>query len=86
MLARYIRKWSCVEASDRWSSNRSDRYAASAAWTWNLLPGREPIREEMPWIDLASASQLDLFSSATGMKGDKKLVFGKEELRFRDKK
>jgi hypothetical protein len=40
----------------------------------------------MPWIDLASTSQLDLFSSATGMKGDKKLVFGKEELRFRDKK
>jgi hypothetical protein len=65
---------------------RSDRYSASAVWTRNLLPERDPIREEASWVDLASAGQLDPPLSIAGMKGDKKLGFGKEELGFGDKK
>jgi hypothetical protein len=65
---------------------RSDRYVASAAWTRNLLPRRDPIREEASWVDLVSAGQLDLPPSVVGTKGDNKLVFEKEELGFGDKK
>jgi hypothetical protein len=51
---------------------------ASATCTREPLPGRDPIREEVPWVDLTSAGQLDRPSSATRMRGDKKLGFGKE--------
>jgi hypothetical protein len=65
---------------------RSDRCAASTTWTRNLLPGRDLIREEASWVDLALAGQLDPPPSTAGMKEDKKLGFGKEELGFGDKK
>jgi hypothetical protein len=65
---------------------RSDRCAASASWTRNLLLGRDPIGEGVSWVDLASTGQLDLPPSAARTKGDKKLGFGKEELGFGDEK
>jgi hypothetical protein len=55
-----------------------DSYAASTACTREPLPRRFPIREEVPWVDLALAGQLDLPPSATGIRGDKKLGFEKE--------
>jgi hypothetical protein len=61
---------------------RSDRCAASAAYTRILLLGRDPIREGASKVDLASAGQLDPPPSAAKMKGDKKLVSEKEELGF----
>jgi hypothetical protein len=33
---------------------RSDQYATSSACTKNLLFERDPIREDMSWVDLAS--------------------------------
>jgi hypothetical protein len=57
---------------------RSDHCAASTAYTINLLPGKDLIRERASSVDLASAGQLDLTPSATGTKGDKKLGFRKE--------
>jgi hypothetical protein len=45
-----------------------------------------PVREEALWVDLASTCQLDQPPSFVGMKGDKKLGFGKERLGFEDKK
>jgi hypothetical protein len=47
---------------------------------------RDPVRDEASYVDLASIDQLDLPPSAVGMKGDKKLRFGEEELEFGDKK
>jgi hypothetical protein len=65
---------------------QSDRYTTSIGWTKNLLSGREPVREEASWVDLASADQLDPPLSTARMKGDKKLGFGKEGLGFEEKK
>jgi hypothetical protein len=65
---------------------RSYWYATSAAWISNLLLGRDPIREEASWFDLASAGQLDPPPNVIETKGDKKLGFEKEELGFGDKK
>jgi hypothetical protein len=88
---KYIDTWTCrktqtrpcVEPSSRRSS---DRYAwpvrlvctASTAWTSEFPLERDPVEEEAPWVDLASAGQLDLPPSATRTRGDKKLGFGRE--------
>jgi hypothetical protein len=89
----YTRTRPHVEASGRRSSNQSDRYVLPVRPVCGLrrlnqkYPFWEgPVREEASWVDLASAGQLDPPPSATGMKGDKKLWFGKEELGFGDKK
>jgi hypothetical protein len=67
------------------SSNRSNWYmlpvrplCCLTAYTINLLPGKDLIRERASSVDLASAGQLDPPPSATGTKGDKKLGFRKE--------
>jgi hypothetical protein len=57
---------------------RSDWCATSATCTRNPLPGRDPIGERVSWVDLASTSHLDPPPCIAGMKGDKKLGFGKE--------
>jgi hypothetical protein len=44
------------------------------------------VKEEASWVDLALTSHLDPPPSTAGMKGDKKLGFGKGELGFEDKK
>jgi hypothetical protein len=59
-------------------SGWSDRCAASIACTRKALPERDPIREGVSWVDLASAGQLDPPLNAAGMRENKKLVFGRE--------
>jgi hypothetical protein len=61
---------------------RSDQYVASAASTREPLLRRDPIGEEVPWVDLASVGQLDLPPSTDGMIGDKKLGFGNKKKLF----
>jgi hypothetical protein len=51
---------------------------ASTACTREPLSERDPIKEEVHWVDLASAGQLDLPPSIVGPRGDKELRFGKK--------
>jgi hypothetical protein len=67
----------CVEPY-RWSFNRSDWYVVSVACTRKPLLRRDPVGEEVSWVDLTSVGQLDLPSSAAGTRGDKQFRFGRE--------
>jgi hypothetical protein len=59
---------------------------ASTTYIREPLPGRDPIREEVPWVDLASAGQLDPPSNAVGTRGEKEIRVWKRELGFGDNK